>query len=58
MNGNILDHEYTIGESRNKISEVSKDWFWVRGSFGLAIDPGKGDVIILAVAVYIDEMAN
>ena len=58
VKGNILDHEYSIGEGRDKVAEVSKKWFRVRDSYGVAIDPGQDDVIILAVAVCIDEMAH
>jgi uncharacterized protein YxjI len=58
VQGNILDHEYSIGEGRNKIAEVSKKWFRLRDSYGVSIDPGQEDVLILAVAVCIDEMAH
>ena len=58
VKGNIVDHEYTIGEGRDKVAEVSKKWFRVRDSYGVAIDPGQDDVVILAVAVCIDEMAH
>jgi len=42
----------------NKVAEVSKKWFRLRDSYGVAIDPGQDDVLILAVAVCIDEMAH
>jgi uncharacterized protein YxjI len=58
VKGNILDHEYTIGEGRDKVAEVSKKWFRLRDSYGVATDPGQDDVLILAVAVCIDEMAH
>ena len=58
VKGNILDHEYSIGEGRDKVAEVSKKWFRLRDSYGVAIDPGQDDVLILAVAVCIDEMAH
>jgi uncharacterized protein YxjI len=58
VKGNLLDHEYTIGEGRDKVAEVSKKWFRLRDSYGVAIDPGQDDVLILAVAVCIDEMAH
>ena len=29
VQGNLLDYEYTIGEGRDKIAEVSKKWFRV-----------------------------
>jgi uncharacterized protein YxjI len=58
VKGNILDHEYTIGEGRDKVAEVSKKWFRLRDSYGVAVDPGQEDIILLAVAVCIDEMAH
>jgi uncharacterized protein YxjI len=58
VKGNILDHEYSIGEGRDKVAEVSKRWFRLRDSYGVAIDPGQDDILILAVAVCIDEMAH
>jgi uncharacterized protein YxjI len=58
VKGSILDHEYSIGEGHDKVAEVSKKWFRLRDSYGVAIDPGQDDVLILAVAVCIDEMAH
>jgi uncharacterized protein YxjI len=58
VQGNILDHEYSIGEGRDKVAEVSKKWFRLRDSYGVAIESGQDDVLILAVAVCIDEMAH
>jgi len=58
VQGNILDHEYSIGEGRDKIAEVSKKWFRLRDTYGVSIDPGQDDALILAVAVCIDEMAH
>jgi len=58
VQGNILDHEYTIGEGRDQVAEVSKKWFRLRDSYGVAIDSGQDDVLILAVAVCIDEMSH
>ena len=58
VQGNILDHEYSIGEGRDKIAEVSKKWFRLRDTYGVEIDPGQDDALILAVCVCIDEMAH
>ena len=41
VQGNILDHEYTIGEGREKVAEVSKKWFRVRDTYGVEIEPGR-----------------
>jgi uncharacterized protein YxjI len=58
VQGNILDHEYTIGEGRDKIAEVSKKWFRVADTYGVQIEQGQNDALILAVTVAIDEMAH
>jgi uncharacterized protein YxjI len=58
VKGNILDHEYSIGEGRDKVAEVSKRWFRVRDTYGVEIEPGQNDALILAVTVCIDQMAG
>ncbi len=58
VQGNILDHEYTIGEGRDKVAEVSKKWFRLRDTYGVQIEPGQDDIVILAVTVCIDQMAH
>lgn len=54
VKGNILDHEYKIGD----VAEVSKRWFRVRDIYGVEIQPGQNDILILAVTVCIDQMAH
>ena len=58
VKGNILDHEYSIGEGHHKVAEVSKKWFRVRDSYGVEIETGQEDIVILAVTVCIDQMAH
>lgn len=58
VQGNILHHEYTIGDGDRKIAEVSKKWFRLRDTYGVAVEPGQNDVLILAVAIVIDMMAH
>ncbi len=58
VQGNILDHEYSIGEGRDKVAEVSKRWFRIRDTYGVEIEPGQEDVLILAVTACIDQMAH
>jgi uncharacterized protein YxjI len=58
IQGNILDHEYTIEEGRNKIAEISKKWFRLRDTYGVEIEPGQNDILILAITVAIDMMAH
>ena len=58
VQGNILDHEYTIKQGWNKVAEVSKRWLSLTDTYGVEIDPGQNDILILAVAIAIDMMAH
>jgi uncharacterized protein YxjI len=58
VQGNLLDHEYTIEAGRDKVAEVSKKWFRVADTYGVEIAPGQNDVLILAITVCVDMMAH
>jgi uncharacterized protein YxjI len=58
IQGNIVDHEYTFEGDGQKIAETSKRWFRVRDTYGVEIQPGQDDVLILAATVAIDQMAK
>ena len=58
VQGNILDHEYVIKQGWNKIAEVSKKWLSLTDTYGVEIDDGQNDILILAVAIAIDMMAH
>ena len=58
IQGNILDHEYTIESGRDKVAEVSKKWFRLADTYGVEVAPGQNDLVILAATVAVDMMAN
>ena len=58
VQGNILDHEYSIMQRRKKIAEVSKKWLSLTDTYGVEIDEGQNDILILALAIAIDMMAH
>jgi uncharacterized protein YxjI len=58
VQGNIVDHEYTIERDGTKVAEVSKRWFRARDTYGVEVTPGQNDVLILATAAVIDTMAH
>jgi uncharacterized protein YxjI len=58
VQGNILDHEYNIGEGKALVAEVSKKWFRIRDTYGVTVKPGQNDILILAVTVAVDMMAH
>jgi uncharacterized protein YxjI len=56
--GNIVDHEYKIERGGHKVAEVSKRWFRVRDTYGIEVDEGQEDALILAITVCIDRMSR
>jgi uncharacterized protein YxjI len=56
--GSILEHEYHIKRGFRTIAQISKRWFTLRDTYGIEIDDGEDDALILAIAVAIDEMAH
>jgi uncharacterized protein YxjI len=58
VQGNIVDHEYTIERDKDMVAEISKRWFRVRDTYGVEVAPGEHDILILAVTSAIDEMAH
>jgi uncharacterized protein YxjI len=58
VQGNIVDHEYTIERDGTKTAEVSKRWFRARDTYGVEVAPDQDDVLILAITTVIDTMAH
>ena len=58
VQGDILNHEYTIKQGRTQIAEVSKKWLKLTDTYGVEVAPGQNDILILAVAIAIDMMAH
>ena len=58
VQGNILDHNYEIKAGRDKVAEVSKKWFRVRDTYGVEVAPDQEAVVMLAVTVALDMMAD
>lgn len=52
--GSFLDHEYTFERHGRTVATVSKRWFSWTDTYGVDIDAGEDDVLILASAVAID----
>lgn len=56
--GNFLDHEYTFRRGDRIIATVSKKWFSLSDTYGIDIEPGEDDVLILASAVVVDQACH
>ncbi|HWD43976.1 MAG TPA: LURP-one-related family protein [Actinomycetota bacterium] len=58
VEGNILDHEYQITRGGIPVANISKRWFRVRDTYGVAVVPGQDDALVLAVTVCIDHLTD
>jgi uncharacterized protein YxjI len=58
VQGDFLAHEYTIKVGRDKVAEVSKKWLKITDTYGVEIEAGQNDILLLAVAVAIDIMVD
>lgn len=58
VQGDLLAHEYRIGDGKHKAAKVSKKWFRIKDTYGVQIEPNQDDAIILAVTVAIDAMVH
>ena len=56
--GSFLDHEYTFQRQGREVARVSKRWFSFSDSYGIDINDGEDDVLILAAAVVIDLVSH
>lgn len=58
LTGNILDHEYSFKKGRDKIGEASKKWFRIADTYGVQLEPGSDDIMLLAATVAMDMMSH
>lgn len=52
--GNFLDHEYEIRGRNGLAASVSKRWFSFTDTYGVSIEEGVDEIMMLATAVVID----
>lgn len=56
--GDLFAHEYEISHGLSKAATISKKWFSVSDSYGVEVEKGQDDALLLAVTVVIDTMAH
>ncbi len=58
IDGNVPRHEFVINDPRERVAEVSRKWFRARGSYGVEIEPGNEDALLLTAVVVLDQMIH
>lgn len=56
--GDILNHEFEISGPAGVVATVSRQWFIGDLMYGIAIAPGQDEVLMLCIAIAIDEMSE
>ena len=56
--GDFLDHEYMFERGGREVARVSKQWFSLSDTYGIDIDDGEDEVLILASAIVIDLVSH
>ena len=56
--GDILNHEFQITSGGMVVATVSRQWFVGDYLYGIAIAPGQDEVLMLCIAIAIDEMSE
>jgi len=54
MEGDLLDHEFTIGRGGQPVATVSKRWFSMRDTYAVDVAAGQDDLLILANVLALD----
>ena len=54
MEGNLLDHEFTIRRGGQPVATVSKRWFSMRDTYAVDVAAGQDDLLLLASVLALD----
>lgn len=54
--GNILDKEFDIRSGAGTVARISRSWFRLRDTYGVEVEPGQNDALLLAIAVCLDRI--
>jgi uncharacterized protein YxjI len=54
--GNIIGKDFEIRDGHRVAGRVSRAWFRVRDTYGVAVAPGEDDVLMICIAVCLDRI--
>ncbi len=56
--GNVLKHDYSITAGGTPVATISKRWFSLDDSYGVALAPDQDALLLLCAAICIDELST
>jgi uncharacterized protein YxjI len=54
INGDLLNHEFSIERDGHTVATISKRWLTMTASYAVEVAPGEDDVLILASVLALD----
>ena len=58
LRGSVAEYEYRIVAVDRQVAEVSKRWFRLRNTYGVAIPAGEDEALLLTITAAVDQMAR
>lgn len=58
IQGDILDHNYTMSREGNVVAQVSKKWISLRDSYTVDINDNEDALLLVACAIVVDRIAH
>jgi uncharacterized protein YxjI len=58
IQGNFLDHNYTISRDGAPVAQIAKKWISLRDSYVVDVAEDEDPVLILACAIVVDRIAH
>jgi uncharacterized protein YxjI len=54
--GNFTDKDWQLTSDGRAVGRISRQWFRIRDAYGVEVEPGEDDALIIAIAVCIDRI--
>jgi|SRR5579875_1393926 len=54
MDGNLLEHNFVVKQGGETVATVSKHWVTLTATYGVDIEPGQNDLLILTSVLALD----
>lgn len=54
--GAVAGYEYRIEAASHRVAEVSRRWFRLKNTYGVAVRPGEDDALLLLITAAVDQM--
>jgi uncharacterized protein YxjI len=54
--GSFSDMNWELAGSDRIVARISREWFKVRDTFGVEVEPGEDTALVLAIAICIDRL--